>query len=410
MSASLKSAVFGLALAAAVLAAEAAVGARASRWRGRILHGPDARAHHGCRHEFRVHVSASVHRVRREGREREYPEVVGGLPADAHSATGTRGWTRDSVKTGDTLAVIGLASQDAPNVVFARRVEDQREVPRRRRVSRSAASAMRNACFATVIVAAALTSWRRPASKFESARPSRALGSHDVHRQLRQRAERRPRQSHRSGSALHAEGREDVRREQAGLRPSTVHAAERSAGPLRAAGPASSSQHRDRRAAFDLSRSCRRLAGSCSSSSTATTGARSGWTDARCRRWRRRAEVERLLGRPVGGQHAGRRVDRLRREKLGGQVRLPALERDAAGGAVPTRRRGDAGARDDDHRSGRLHEAVVERREAFEAESRKGEGWDEQIYCVPVRGVPVPAADSVRQRHRAVALPGSSVS
>ena len=33
----------------------------------------------------------------------------------------------------------------------------------------------------------------------------------------------------------------------------------------------------------------------------------------------------------------------------------------------------------------------------------KAKRWDEQIYCVPVRGVPVPAADSVRQRHRALA-------
>ena len=53
----------------------------------------------------------------------------------------------------------------------------------------------------------------------------------------------------------------------------------------------------------------------------------------------RRAEVERLLGRPLRRQHARRRVDRLRRAQLGGQVRLSAFRADAPGGAVSARRR-----------------------------------------------------------------------
>ena len=87
---------------------------------------------------------------------------------------------------------------------------------------------------------------------------------------------------------------------------------------------------------------------------------------------------------------------------LGGQVRLPALGGDAPPGALPPSRRGHARARDNDHRPGRLLEAVVERRQVDEAESRQSEALGRADLLRPVRGVPVPAADSVGERDRAV--------
>jgi len=123
MSAALKSAVFGLALAAAVLAAES---------------GSSALAHHGGGVEYFMdqtrgpimgvvtnfaftfpHPYIEFEVKDANGSVQTWSAVFQPTPTALRGA----GWTRDSVKKGDTLVVSGPPHKTAQNVLFARQVE-----------------------------------------------------------------------------------------------------------------------------------------------------------------------------------------------------------------------------------------------------------------------------------------------
>ena len=123
MSASLRSAVFALALAAAVLAAES---------------GSSALAHHGGGVEYFMdqtrgpitgvvtnfaftfpHPYIEFEVKDPNGSVQTWSAVFQPTPTALRGA----GWTRDSVKKGDTLVVSGPPHKTAQNVLFARQVE-----------------------------------------------------------------------------------------------------------------------------------------------------------------------------------------------------------------------------------------------------------------------------------------------
>ena len=123
MSAALKSTVFGLALAAAVLATER---------RSPVL------AHHGGGVEYFMDQTRGPVTGVVTGFAFTFPHPY--IEFDVKDGTGTiqkwsavfqptptalreAGWTRESVKKGDTLVVSGPPHKTAQNVLFARRVE-----------------------------------------------------------------------------------------------------------------------------------------------------------------------------------------------------------------------------------------------------------------------------------------------
>jgi hypothetical protein len=123
MSAALKSTVFGLALAAAVLATER---------RSPVL------AHHGGGVEYFMDQTRGPVTGVVTGFAFTFPHPY--IEFDVKDGTGNiqkwsavfqptptalreAGWTRDSVKKGDTLVVSGPPHKTAQNVLFARRVE-----------------------------------------------------------------------------------------------------------------------------------------------------------------------------------------------------------------------------------------------------------------------------------------------
>ena len=190
-----------------------------------------------------VQLSASVHPVRRQGRGRDGSEVVGGDAVDPDAPAGARLDARDSVKPGDTLTVTYSPHRTAPNVGFARRLvvngkflDEGCDAAAAR--ARGGPSGVRNHGRGRCPAAGADS--RDFSGHWDRSSPIVSFGNVPSGARARTPACRRRRSRRRDARC--------ARNEPAGLRAPPVHAAERSARPMRAARPGPSSHDRNHRA------------------------------------------------------------------------------------------------------------------------------------------------------------------